>query len=226
VSDTGSCAGQVGHKLFGEMRVICQNVKSRTPTDENPAVHDGTVGFWHGGQKPAGAVAGRHLDRSEVEAKFEGKFREMAMTYGLPASHVRLKRVYEPAAPEDGMRILIDRLWPRGLRKADAAIDRWMKDIAPSTELRRWFGHDPVRWPAFHRRYIEELQQQAAAVDELRELARGGPVTLVFAAHDETQNNATALREALLHPQNSKDSAQVSTIGTAHVRQNVSAHHS
>src|SRR6478609_3582032 len=96
----------------------------------------------------------------------------------VPASHLRLKRVYEPPSPEDGVRVLIDRLWPRGLRKADAAIDRWMKDIAPSTELRRWFGHDPERWAAFHRRYTEELEQQAAAVDELRELARGGRVTL------------------------------------------------
>jgi uncharacterized protein YeaO (DUF488 family) len=149
----------------------------------------------------------------------------MTMTHPLPASHVRLKRAYEPAAPDDGMRVLIDRLWPRGLRKADAAIDRWMKDIAPSTELRRWFGHDPERWPAFHRRYTEELQQQAAAVDELRELARGGRVTLVFAAHDEAHNDAIVLREALLHPQNSKDSAQAGARGTAHVRQNVSVRH-
>ena len=94
------------------------------------------------------------------------------MTHELPASHVRLKRAYEPAAPDDGVRVLVDRLWPRGLRKADAAIDRWMKDIAPSTELRQWFGHDPERWPEFHRRYARELQQQAVAVDELRELAR------------------------------------------------------
>jgi uncharacterized protein YeaO (DUF488 family) len=150
----------------------------------------------------------------------------MTMTHELPASHVRLKRAYEPAAPEDGMRVLIDRLWPRGLRKADAAIDRWMKDIAPSTELRRWFGHDPERWPAFHRRYTEELQQQAAAVDELRKLARGGRVTLVFAAHDEAHNDAIVLREALLHPRNSKGSAQTGARGTAHVRQNVSLHHS
>ena len=96
------------------------------------------------------------------------------MTHELPANHVRLKRAYEPAAPEDGVRVLVNRLWPRGLRKAGAAIDRWMKDIAPSTQLRQWFGHDPERWPAFYRRYTKELQQQAVAVDELRELARGG----------------------------------------------------
>jgi uncharacterized protein YeaO (DUF488 family) len=147
------------------------------------------------------------------------------MTHELPASHVRLKRAYEPAAPDDGVRVLVDRLWPRGLRKADAAIDRWMKDIAPSTELRRWFGHDPERWPAFHRRYSQELLQQAEAVDELRELARGGRVTLVFAAHDEAHNDAVVLRDALLQPRDSKGSAQAGVRGTAHVRQNVSAHH-
>src|SRR6185437_4177888 len=114
----------------------------------------------------------------------------MTMTHEVPASHVRLKRAYQPPAPEDGTRVLIDRVWPRGLRKADAAIDRWMKNIAPSTQLRQWFGHDPERWPEFRRRYTGELQQQAAAVDELRELARGGRVTLVFAAHDEAHNDA------------------------------------
>jgi uncharacterized protein YeaO (DUF488 family) len=147
------------------------------------------------------------------------------MTHELPASHVRLKRAYEPAAPDDGVRVLVDRLWPRGLRKADAAIDRWMKDIAPSTELRRWFGHDPERWPAFHRRYSQELLQQAVAIDELRELARGGRVTLVFAAHDEAHNDAVVLRDALLQPRDSKGAAQAGARGTAHVRQNVSAHH-
>ena len=147
------------------------------------------------------------------------------MTHELPASHVRLKRVYEPAAPDDGVRVLVDRLWPRGLRKADAAIGRWMKNIAPSTELRQWFGHDPGRWPAFHRRYTQELLQQVAAVDELRELARGGRVTLVFAAHDEAHNDAVVLRDALLQPKNRKGSAQAGIRGKTHVRQNVSVHH-
>ncbi len=147
------------------------------------------------------------------------------MIQELPARRVQLKRVYEPAAPEDGMRVLVDRLWPRGLRKADAAIDRWMKDIAPSTELRQWFGHDLERWPEFRRRYTTELQQQAAAVDELRELARGGRVTLVFAAHDEAHNDAVVLRDALLQPKNNNGSAQADARGTTHVRQNVSVHH-
>jgi uncharacterized protein YeaO (DUF488 family) len=149
----------------------------------------------------------------------------MMMTHELPASHVRLKRAYEPAAPEDGVRVLVDRLWPRGLRKADAAIDRWMKDIAPSTQLRQWFGHEPEHWPEFRRRYSRELQQRAAAVEELRELARGGRVTLVFAAHDEVHNDAIVLRDALLQPKKDKGSAQAGMRGTTNVRQNVSAHH-
>jgi uncharacterized protein YeaO (DUF488 family) len=149
----------------------------------------------------------------------------MTMTHELPASRVRLKRAYEHAAPEDGVRVLVDRLWPRGLRKADAAIDRWMKDIAPSTQLRQWFGHEPERWPEFRRRYSRELQQRAAAVEELRELARGGRVTLVFAAHDEVHNDAIVLRDALLQPKKDKGSAQAGMRGTTNVRQNVSAHH-
>jgi uncharacterized protein YeaO (DUF488 family) len=149
------------------------------------------------------------------------------MMHALPASHLRLKRAYEPAAPGDGVRVLVDRLWPRGLRKADAAIDRWMKDIAPSTQLRQWFGHVPERWPEFHRRYIRELKQQTAAVDELRELVRGGPVTLVFAAHDEAHNHAIVLRDTILQPRSSsgKKLAPASVRGTAHVRQNVSTQH-
>lgn len=120
--------------------------------------------------------------------------------HAVPAAHVRLKRAYEPASPEDGMRVLVDRLWPRGLRKADAAVDRWMKDIAPSTELRQWFGHDPERWAEFRRRYVRELQQHTMAIGELRELARHRTVTLVFSARDEEHNDAVALRDVLLRP--------------------------
>lgn len=120
--------------------------------------------------------------------------------HAIPADRIRLRRAYEPASPEDGVRVLVDRLWPRGLRKVDAAVDRWMKDIAPSTELRKWFGHDPERWQEFRRRYDRELQQHATAIDELRELARHHTVTLVFSAHDEEHNDAVALREVLLQP--------------------------
>jgi uncharacterized protein YeaO (DUF488 family) len=116
----------------------------------------------------------------------------------FPASHLRLKRAYEPAVPEDGVRILVDRLWPRGLRKADAAIDDWMKEIAPSTELRQWFGHDPERWPEFQRRYRAELQQHTQELDCIRALAKTQTVTLVYSAHDEEHNDAVALKEVLL----------------------------
>ncbi len=109
----------------------------------------------------------------------------------------RLKRAYDPPTPEDGERILVDRLWPRGLRKSDAAIDRWPKDIAPSSELRRWFGHDPSRWVAFQERYRAEISGQTGRLDELRALARSGPVTLVYAARDEQHNHAIVLRNVL-----------------------------
>ena len=115
----------------------------------------------------------------------------------FPAAHLRLKRAYEPAGPEDGVRILVDRLWPRGVSKADAAIDEWMKDVAPSAELRRWFGHDPGRWAEFQRRYRAELRAQAPLLDRLRALAKAGTVTLVYAARDEEHNDAIVLRDVL-----------------------------
>jgi uncharacterized protein YeaO (DUF488 family) len=116
----------------------------------------------------------------------------------IPATRFRLKRVYEPAASEDGMRVLIDRLWPRGLTKEKAAVDHWMKDIAPSAELRKWFGHDPDRWTEFRRRYKEELRQHTALLDQIRDLSSGGTVTLLFGAHDEEHNDAVVLREVLV----------------------------
>jgi uncharacterized protein YeaO (DUF488 family) len=119
------------------------------------------------------------------------------MATGTAAQTIKLKRAYEPAGAEDGTRILIDRLWPRGIKKADAAIDRWLKEIAPSTELRRWFGHRTERWPEFRRRYIAELRQRPELLDEIRTLARDGPVTLVYGARDETHNDAIVLREFL-----------------------------
>ncbi len=120
------------------------------------------------------------------------------MNTRIPADHVGLKRAYEPPSAEDGTRILIDRLWPRGVSKADAALDRWMKEIAPSAELRRWFGHDPARWDEFRRRYVEELHRNAELLGELRSLARQGMVTLVYSAHDEVHNDAIVLRDLLL----------------------------
>jgi uncharacterized protein YeaO (DUF488 family) len=110
---------------------------------------------------------------------------------------IKLKRVYEPASPADGTRILVDRLWPRGLRKEDAAIDHWCKDLAPSTALRQWFGHKPERWAEFRKRYKSELAQHPEALVEVRGLARKGPITLLFAAHDELRNNAAVVHELL-----------------------------
>ena len=116
----------------------------------------------------------------------------------LPASRLKLKRAYETASPDDGLRILVDRLWPRGVSKAKAALDEWMKDIAPSRELREWFGHDPARWSEFQRRYRAELRQHADELNRIRELARKGTVTLVYSAHDEQHNDAVVLRDVLL----------------------------
>ncbi|MET3792301.1 DUF488 domain-containing protein [Aquamicrobium terrae] len=104
-----------------------------------------------------------------------------------------VKRVYEPAADGDGQRVLVDRLWPRGVKKEDARLDLWLKDIAPSDDLRNWFGHDPERWTEFQKRYRAELKDKDEAVAELRGLMAKGKVTLLFAAHDEQHNNAVAL---------------------------------
>ena len=114
------------------------------------------------------------------------------------ARDIKLKRAYSPSSTRDGTRILIDRLWPRGVRKSDAAIDRWIKDIAPSTALRRWFGHDPARWQEFRRRYAAEIHDHADPLSELRAAARKGPITLVFSARDELHNDAVVLRDVLL----------------------------
>ena len=115
----------------------------------------------------------------------------------IPARRVRLKRAYLPAAATDGTRILVDRLWPRGVRKSVAAIDLWLKDVAPSTALRKWFSHDPARWPEFRRRYALELRGHQDELAGLRALARRTTVTLVFAAHDELHNDAVVLRDVL-----------------------------
>jgi uncharacterized protein YeaO (DUF488 family) len=116
----------------------------------------------------------------------------------IPAAHVTLRRAYEPADAEDRKRILVDRLWPRAVSRKKAALDKWMKEIAPSTELRKWFGHNPARWPEFCRRYSNELHKNAELLGALRSLARKGPVTLVYSAHDEVHNDAIVLRDVIL----------------------------
>jgi uncharacterized protein YeaO (DUF488 family) len=110
---------------------------------------------------------------------------------------LEIKRAYEAPEKSDGARILVDRLWPRGLSRDRAAVDLWLKDIAPSAELRRWYGHQPERWPEFRRRYFAELDRQPAAVAELRAALGKGSATLVYAAKDEKHNNAQALLEYL-----------------------------
>jgi uncharacterized protein YeaO (DUF488 family) len=116
----------------------------------------------------------------------------------IVAANVKLKRAYDPPAASDGARILVDRLWPRGISKANAVIDAWNKDIAPSTRLRNWFGHDPARWHEFRRRYAEEIHRHREQLEELRARAGSGRITLIFAAHDKVHNHAIVLRDVLL----------------------------
>ena len=112
---------------------------------------------------------------------------------------VRLKRAYEPVAPDDGRRVLVERLWPRGLRKEQAHFDDWLKDVAPSTTLRKWFHHDPSRWVEFEERYARELDSEPAraAFDELVREAASETVTLVYSSHDQEHNNAILLERMI-----------------------------
>jgi uncharacterized protein YeaO (DUF488 family) len=110
---------------------------------------------------------------------------------------VQIKRVYEPASSNDGDRVLIDRLWPRGVSRQNAKLDEWVKELAPSTELRQWFGHDPRRFEEFRRRYIEELRHERSRLTALRRRARDGTLTLIYSAHDTEHNDAVVLAEIL-----------------------------
>ena len=108
---------------------------------------------------------------------------------------IQIKRVYEKPDAKDGFRILVDRLWPRGLTKEKAALDLWLKDIAPSTDLRKWFNHDPEKWKEFQKRYRKELKENKEAVDTLKEHLKKGTVTLLYAARDEAHNEAEVLKD-------------------------------
>ena len=110
---------------------------------------------------------------------------------------VAIRRAYEEPGPADGTRVLVDRLWPRGLSKERAAVDLWLKDVSPSPELRRWYGHDPAKWDEFQERYRTELRQNKDAVDELRRKCRGKTVTFVYAARDAAHNSALVLKDYL-----------------------------
>lgn len=110
---------------------------------------------------------------------------------------INLKRVYEDPSPKDGLRVLVDRLWPRGLTKERAAVDLWLKDVAPSTELRKWFGHDPAKWKQFQIRYRKELQEKKEILKDLKQKSKGHTVTLVYGARDEEHNEALVLKQIL-----------------------------
>ncbi len=124
---------------------------------------------------------------------------ESGKSYAMTRSTatIRLKRVYEAPDEADGTRILVERLWPRGLTKERAAIDLWTKEVAPSTELRRWYGHDPDKWEEFRRRYRADLDAMGELLDEIKRRLKEGPVTFVYAAKDEEHNSAVVLKEFL-----------------------------
>jgi uncharacterized protein YeaO (DUF488 family) len=124
---------------------------------------------------------------------------------------IRVKRAYEPAAPADGYRVLIDRLWPRGVSRHRAKLNDWDKELPPSAELRQWFGHDPRRFEEFRRRYIEELRKERPRLTALRRRARDGTLTLVYSAHDTEHNDAVVLAEVL---RRGLPKARCSTSGT------------
>ena len=121
----------------------------------------------------------------------------------MPSMQIGLKRVYETPSSDDGVRILVDRLWPRGLSKERAKIDRWLREVAPSDDLRRWFNHEPEKWTEFKRRYFAELSEQNRVVRTIHELASCETVTLLFAARDTRLNNAVAFKEYLIRSKKS-----------------------
>jgi uncharacterized protein YeaO (DUF488 family) len=116
----------------------------------------------------------------------------------------QIKRVYEPPAPSDGCRVLVDRLWPRGLKKEKAKIDLWLKEIAPSTALRQWFGHKEQNWPEFQKRYLSELKKNTTLLQSLSEKGHAGTVTLLYAARDDQHNNACLLKDYLARKDGAK----------------------
>jgi uncharacterized protein YeaO (DUF488 family) len=124
-------------------------------------------------------------------------------TRGYWIMRIKVKRIYDPPSPEDGTRLLVDRIWPRGLSKESAKIDAWLKDFAPSTELRRWFGHDPARWAEFQKRYYAELDKKPDLKKTILPPKTKGTVTLLFGARDTEHNNAVALK-SYLQPSSSK----------------------
>lgn len=120
---------------------------------------------------------------------------------------IQLKRAYDPASSTDGTRLLVERLWPRGVKKSSLKVKRWLKDVAPSTELRRWFSHDPAKWSTFRSRYFDELKVNPDSWQPIVEAANEGKVTLIYSSHDTEHNNAVALQEFLQRHMGKKRSA-------------------
>jgi len=114
------------------------------------------------------------------------------------AAMIKIKRIYDPPAGDDGFRILVDRLWPRGMSKDRAKVDLWLKEISPSNELRKWYGHAPEKWAEFKKRYLREIRERKEEFDLLLEKARGGIVTFLFSSQEEKLNNAAALKELVM----------------------------
>ncbi len=141
---------------------------------------------------------GRFAGQSDLPSRGRALSASSARGSQAVASDIRIKRIYDPASADDGARVLVDRLWPRGVRKSQAGIDLWLKDVAPSTALRRWYRHEPARWPEFRERYLAELKSAPEALGELLELSARGTVTLLFGARDRDHNQAVVLRELLL----------------------------
>ncbi|MBK3744785.1 DUF488 domain-containing protein [Paraburkholderia aspalathi] len=112
--------------------------------------------------------------------------------------NIKIKRIYEPTSPDDGFRVLVDRVWPRGMTKQAASIDLWLKDIAPTTALRKWFNHEPANWPLFQRRYNDELAEQTAILQDLLQRSAGRDLTLLYSAKDTQHNQALVLADVLL----------------------------
>ena len=137
---------------------------------------------------------------------------------------ITLKRAYEPVSRADGIRLLVERLWPRGIAKADLNVDEWLKEIGPSTELRKWFGHDPDKWTDFRRRYFRELDSRPEAWKPIVSAARrGGTVTLVYSSHDTQHNNAVALLD-YLHAKARRPTAAKRTSAAQRSRRLVRSH--
>ena len=148
-----------------------------------------------GTQHPVGLLCGTRPRANAVLCRHPRSRVASAMAQQM---QIKLKRAYDEPAGGDGYRVLVDRVWPRGVKKDALQLDATMKELAPSTALRKWFNHEPAKWDAFRKRYFAELNDQPAAVEKLRQKARKGIVTLVYAAKDEQHNNAVALREQLI----------------------------